>query len=546
MGVAMMLLLNVLARLIAEELLAFGRVLAKWIIIKSTEWLPEEEQNPRREELLAHLNEIDSVLLRLAHALSFALSVRGMAADLRGETTAQLPSRRVSMASLKKLEKTLAYRTVIRLAAFLRDISSNLPIHGLKFLRGTRERRSSLNQIAKAAASIVAIVSVLIGIPAGPIFIESHHNPATDPHVKIEARGPNRTTGSSPLAGQLAASSTSPNSGGVALVPDRAEAFTRAAPRVNSGVPLDTSINSVIGAASSFTNSQAILGRMASGGIALPLSPDIPSFAANLSGVASSLSSGSPLLTGSVSLLAGQTSLNAAPYLNNGVPAVASSPVVNLSALVGGDPRALAEAYLGTGIRPWGLASDALGTMSPQFAGAIPAVHNTGSLGTSTAIINVTDMAGGSHFLTRALTQLDEVTAIQQVSLTSNYFILQEGRYLTPSASDSGYLTPAAIANGISPGALTLDQTIPVSHGASVGEPTFLVGRADALRPLTAGLSAVISQGSLSSGMSPCARVGYSEALGRIVPSCDPAVTLPQTIITTSPPTIGGFACTGL
>jgi hypothetical protein len=220
--------------------------------------------------------------------------------------------------------------------------------------------------------------------------------------------------------------------------------------------------------------------------------------------------------------------------------------VVNLSALVGGDPRAHADAYLGTGIRPWGLAPDALGIMSPEFAGAIPALHNTGLLGISTAIINVADLAGGSHFLTRALTQLNAATAIQQVSLTPNYLILQDGRYLTPSASESGYLTPATIANGISPDALVLNQTIPVSHGASVGEPAFLVGRADALRPLTDGLNAVISQGSLSSGMSPCARVGYSEALGRIVPSCDLAVALPQTIITTSPSTIGGYACTGL
>jgi hypothetical protein len=255
MGVSMMLLLNVLARLIAEELLAFGRVLAKWIIIKSTEWLPEEEKNPRREELLAHLNEIDSVLLRLVHALSFALRVRRMAADLRGETTAQLPSRRVSVASLEKLIKGLEYRMVIWLAAFLPAISFNSLMYGLKFLRGTKERLFSFRPIARIATSIIAIISVLIIIPPGPVFIESRYNPAADPQLKIEGRGP-----ITPPASQPIVLFASPNSDAIALLPDRFQAVTPAGQRVNRGLPLDTSTNSAIGAAPPFINSQVFLG----------------------------------------------------------------------------------------------------------------------------------------------------------------------------------------------------------------------------------------------------------------------------------------------
>src|SRR5262249_28046981 len=156
--------------------------------------------------------------------------------------------------------------------------------------------------------------------------------------------------------------------------------------------------------------------------------PNIATFAANVNDLTSPRSHESRLLASSLAPLTGQSAFNAAPYLNNAALPVGSSPVVNLSAVAGGDLRVYAEAYMRAGIRPLGSAPDVLGTISPQLVGAIPTQHNNvlmGSsnvlLGTSAAIINPAELAGGSHFLTRTLTQLNEVSAIQQTSLTSNY-----------------------------------------------------------------------------------------------------------------------------
>jgi hypothetical protein len=231
---------------------------------------------------------------------------------------------------------------------------------------------------------------------------------------------------------------------------------------------------------------------------------------------------------------------------NSAVLAVASPPVLNISARLGGDPLAVSpEAHLSMGTRPWGPASDALGTMSPQYAGSMPILNNSGLIGPLTATISPSELVGGSIFMTRALTQLNEVSAIQQTYLASNY-LMPEGRYLTPSAADGGYLTPPTLATGVTPGVLALNQAVLVSRGVSIVEPAFLVGSADALSPLTAGLNGVTSQGSLSSGMSPCVTVGYSEALGPIAPNCNPAIALSQPIVRINPPPLGAYGCTGL
>jgi hypothetical protein len=544
MGTFVAILLSIFTSLIAAEILGLGKLLGRWIINKSVERLPQAERERLREELLAHLNELDGFFVRIAHALSFARHAVRLAAELRYEANVQILPRRENV-----VRKIFEQLTRVCEFKWLSNVLLPAPCYNwLKrasvFFTGSREK-SSFSQMVRIGFSIIAVIWTVFKAAPGPTLIDSQDNSTIHSGREIEVKVPNRAT--EPAAAQPTGAATSPDLvGGVARVADRGEAITHAAQRVNSGLPWNAPVN--IGTASPFINSDALLGGRTTVRSLTPLLPDIATFAANINDLTSPRSGESRLLASSLAPFSSQSALDAAPYLNNAALAVVSSPVVNLSALAGGDSRAHAEAYLGTGIRPWGPASDALGAISPQFAGVIPALNNNALLGTSTATITVAELAVGSHLLTRALTQLNEAATIQQTtSLTSNYLNVADGRYLASPAIDRDYLATATLVSGIAPNTLGLNQSMSISRGVPIVEPAFLVGGANTLSSLTPDMNAVISQGSLSSRMSSCAAaLGCLEVLGRTAPSCDPTGALPRPLIGISPPPLGGCVCTRL
>jgi hypothetical protein len=464
MGLLMIILGSMLARLMAEEALALGKLLGKWIIVKSVERLPEEERDRFREEWLAHLNDIENLLGRLLHALSCAIRVERLKAELTNKENVSLFSVAVRMEQPIKADKI---QLVTRL-----DVFARRTVNALRLLKRTSEQSFSISHMASSVLPIVVVISVLIRPAPEFISTETHYNRPVDSGVKIEAQVSNRADASIPsIARPITPFMPSNSVSGTVLLSNLYETATRASHRANTGLPWDTSINPITAAPLSVINSNASLAGNPVIGNGMPMPPNITAFTTNANSVTASLSSESPLLTRSVPPLGSQTTFNGGLYLSSAVLTVATSTVPNILM-----PLGAPEVNLSVGTHPWVQASDPLNFISRQLAGATPALNNSGLLGISTAIINVTELAGDSDFPMRTLTRMNELISIQQTALVPNYFNLPDGRYVTSPAAERGYLTPAAFMSGTTPGLLAMNQAMSASRDMSIIEPAFIAG----------------------------------------------------------------------
>ena len=88
---------GVLARLIAEAILALGNPICRCLVKAAVLCLPKSERQRFQEEWLAHLNEVDGLFGKIGHAFNCVVVIVNLRAELlrdaRATKAASSPSR---------------------------------------------------------------------------------------------------------------------------------------------------------------------------------------------------------------------------------------------------------------------------------------------------------------------------------------------------------------------------------------------------------------------------------------------------------------------
>jgi hypothetical protein len=91
MGYLIEVVVGAIGSFIAAEFWAHGQLAAEWMIQRAVQRLPEDQQERRQEEWLAHLDDTPGVLRKLAHALGcwFSAPAIGQMATVLKPVTAR-------------------------------------------------------------------------------------------------------------------------------------------------------------------------------------------------------------------------------------------------------------------------------------------------------------------------------------------------------------------------------------------------------------------------------------------------------------------------